>query len=261
MVIWSDWSEMSGDISSFCDDFYLDMCVNTELELPEQRDTILAFFERIQKQYPQMNRLSRRHQSEYYLESSQSTGRYRWICIDSDRLACGMVNPDDYEEAYAQHRFILELAPYMLSLSHLDVSSLDVTVTMDFDCPDNHDEVISEALLAGSAFSSLWEMPGARPIGVSPVVIIGLSEDSCTQARIGIESKTSIYDPRKGNDQSDRAISLSFTIRQYPQAALKFDAVRSFENQCRLLEALLEEKIVPHFVRPLINTIAHRRLS
>jgi hypothetical protein len=252
---------MSGDVSSFCDDFYLDMCVNTELELPEQRDTILAFFERIQKQYPEMGRLSRRNHSEYYLESPQNTGRYRWVCVDSDRLASGMVNPDRYEDAYTQHRFILELAPYMLSLSHLDISSLDVTVTMDFDCPDNHDEVISEALLAGSAFSCLWETPGARPIVVNPVVIVGLNEDCCTQARISIESKTSIYDPRKGKDQTDQAISLSFTIRQYPQAEVKFDAVRSFRDQCRLLEALLEEKIVPHFVRPLINTIAHRRLS
>jgi hypothetical protein len=252
---------MPGDISSFCDDFYLDMCVNTEMELPEQRDTILAFFERIGRQYPEMNHLSRRNQSEYYLESSQSTGRYRWVCIDSDRLASGTVNPEDYEQAYAQHRFILELAPYMLSLSHLDISSLDVTVTLDFDCPDSHDEVISEALLAGSAFSCLWDMPGARPIGVSPVVITGLSEDCCTQARLGIESKTSIFDPRKGKEQQDRAISLSFTIRQYPQAALKFDAVSSFENQRRLLEAMLEEKILPHFVRPIVNTIAHRRLS
>lgn len=252
---------MSGDISSFCDDFYLDMCVNTELELPEQRDTILAFFERIQKQYPDMNRLTRRHQSEYYLESSQTTGRYRWVCVDSDRLAGGIVNPEDFEQAYTQHKFILELAPYMLSLSHLDVSSLDVTVTMDFDCPVNHDEVISESLLAGSALCCLWDMPGAKPIGVSPVVIISLSEDCCTQARIGIESKTSIYDPRKGKEQTDQAISLSFTIRQYPQAGQKFDAVSSFENQRRLLEEMLEEKVVPYIVRPIVNTIAHRRLS
>jgi hypothetical protein len=252
---------MPGDISSFCDDFYLDMCVNTELELPTQRDTILAFFERIQKQYPVMNNLSRRNQNEYYLESSQSTGRYRWVCIDSDRLASGIVNPDGFDDAYAQHRFVLELAPYMLSLSHLDTGSLDVTITMDFDCPDNHDEVISEALLAGSAFSCLTEIPDAKPIGVNPVVIMGLSEDSCTQARISVESKTSVYDPRKVKEQMDQAISLSLTIRQYPQAEVRFETVRSFENQCRLLEMLLEEKIVPHFVRPLINVIAHRRLS
>jgi len=105
------------------------------------------------------------------------------------------------------------------------------------------------------------EIPDARTIGVNPAVILGLSEDSCTQARISVESKTSVYDPRKPKDRSDQAISLSLTVRQYPQTSAKFNAVHSFENQCRLLETLMEEKIVPHFVRPLINAIAHRRLS
>ena len=43
---------MANDYSSFCDDFYLDMFVNTELDLSLQSDTILAFFELIQKKYP-----------------------------------------------------------------------------------------------------------------------------------------------------------------------------------------------------------------
>jgi hypothetical protein len=252
---------MTDRLNSLCDDLYLDMCVNTALELPVQRDTILAFFERVQKQYPAMNSLSRRGQSEYYLESPQDSGQYRWVCLDADRLASGLVNPDDFADAYDQHRFILELAPYMLSLSHLDIDCLDVTITMDFDCPDSHDEVISEALLGGSAFWSLMEIPGARPIGVSPGAVFSISEDSCTQARIGVESRTSVYDPRKPKDQPDQAISLSFTIRQYPQTGVRFNAVRSFQEQCRLLEEIMEGKIVPYFVRPLVNTIAHRRLS
>ncbi|MFA5423106.1 MAG: hypothetical protein WC374_04545 [Phycisphaerae bacterium] len=252
---------MSGRLSSICDDFYIDMCVGTELELPTQRDTILAFFERIGKQYPSMSNLSRRGRKEYYLESPQNTGQYRWVCIDADRLAGGVVNPETFEDAYAQHKLVLELAPYMLSLSHLDIDSLDLTVTMDFDCPCNHDEVISEALLSGSAFSSLFEIPGSKPVGVSPVVIMSLTEDSCTQARVSVESKTAGFDPRKEKDTQDQAISLSLTIRQYPQSGAKFEPVRSFDNQSELLESLLEEKIIPCFARPLINTIAHRRLS
>lgn len=252
---------MLNDPSSLCDDLYVDMCVNTELELPTQRDTILAFFERIGKQLPQMSSLSRRGQSEYYLESPQSAGQYRWVCIDTDRLASGMVNPADFEDAYAQHRFVLELAPYMLSLSHLDIDSLDVTVAMDFDCPDGHDEVITEALLSRSAFSSFLDMPQVRPVGLSPVAVFSLTEDCYTQARISIESKTGTYDPRKPREHSDQPISLSLTIRQYPPPLIRFDAVGSFENQCRLAETLMEQKIIPHFVRPLVNVIAHRRLT
>ena len=37
--------------NSLCDDFYIDMYVNTELDLPTARDTILTYFERIQKQF------------------------------------------------------------------------------------------------------------------------------------------------------------------------------------------------------------------
>ena len=253
--------EMFNELSSLCDELYVDMCVNTELELPTQRDTILAFFERIGKQYPTMNSLSRRGQSEYYLESPQDTGQYRWVCIDTDRLASGMVNPVAFKDACAQHRFILELAPYMLSLSHLDIDSLDVTVAMDFDCADNHDEVISEALLSRSAFSCFMDMPQVRPVGLSPAAVFSLTDDCCTQARISVESRTSMYDPRKPREPSDQAISLSFTIRQYPPPSVRFDAVGSFENQCRLAETLMEEKIVSHFVRPLVSVIAQRRLT
>ena len=39
---------MDNIYGSLCDEFYLEMYVNTELELPSQRDTILTFFERIQ---------------------------------------------------------------------------------------------------------------------------------------------------------------------------------------------------------------------
>jgi hypothetical protein len=45
---------MANGYSSLCDDFYLDMFVNTELDLSLQSDTVLTFFERIQKQYPTM---------------------------------------------------------------------------------------------------------------------------------------------------------------------------------------------------------------
>ena len=61
--------------SSFCDDFYLDMCINTELDLPNERDTILAFFERIQKQFPSMGNFYRRENDQYCLEGDQKKGQ------------------------------------------------------------------------------------------------------------------------------------------------------------------------------------------
>jgi len=247
--------------SSLCDDFYVDMCINTELDLPTQRDTVLAFFERIQKQYPSMGCFYRRENNEYCLEESRSLGQYRWVTLELDRVGSGVVNPSDFEMAYQMDRLVLELVPYMLSISHLDIDSLDITFAMDFDYRGNHDEVIADALFAMTPFGTLLDAPGARPIGFSPAVVIALSDDCHTQARISVESKTSVYEPRKKDRQADEAISLSFTIRQYPPTTGGFDPVKSFEYQCQLAEEMMAEKIVPNFVQPLTETIAQKRLS
>jgi len=269
---------------SLCDDFYIDMYINTELDLPSERDTILAFFERLQKQYPAMSRFYRRANNEYCLEEESSIAQHRWITLEIDRVGSGVVNPSDFESAYCQDRLVLELVPYMLGVSHLDVDSLDVTFAMDFDYVGNHDEVIAEALFASSAFNCLLELPFARdpalreprPIVFSPAMVVALTDDDCTQARISVESKTSVYMPRKKTQSPGEAISLSFTIRQYPRVfspflsyegrpggsgGERFDALKSFEYQRRLAEELMAEKIVPNFVQPLVETIAHKRLT
>ena len=151
--------------------------------------------------------------------------------------------------------------PYMLGVTPLDVDSLDLCFSMDFDCSGNHDEVIAEALFGMSAFSSLLDIPNSRPIVFSPALVVALSDDRRTQARVSIESKTSIYEPG-GKDQShDEAISLSLTVRQYPRADERFDPVASFERQCQVVEELMAERIVRHFVQPLMEAIAQRRSS
>jgi hypothetical protein len=237
------------------------MYINTELDLPTERDTVLSFFARIQKQYPSMGRFFRRENNEYYLEQDRDPGQYRWASLEIDRIGSGMVNPSDFEMAYEQDRLILDLVPYMLGVNHLDVDSLDVTYAMDFDYAGSHDEVIAEALLARSAFNSLLDLPGAKTVGFSPALLIALSEDNHTQGRISIESKTSVYEPKKKSRLADEAISLSFTVRQYPATDEKFEPLKSFELQCRLIEELMAEHIVPNFVRPLTETIAQKRLT
>jgi hypothetical protein len=149
----------------------------------------------------------------------------------------------------------------MLSVNHLDIDSLDVTMAMDFDCTGSHDEVIADALLSQSAFNCLLDLPGARPIGCSPAIVVALSDDERTQARISIESKTNVYGPKRKEQVTDEAISLSFTVRRYPGTSEKFDSLQSFEFQCRLAEELMAEKIVPNFVTPLTETIAQKRLT
>ena len=208
-----------------------------------------------------MGCFARRENDEYYLEEDRTTGHYRWITLKTDHLGSGVVNPANLEDAYTQDKLVIELVPYMLSISHLDIDSLDVTFAMDFDYAGSHDEVIAEALFGSTAFNCLLDLPAAKPIAFSPTMVVALSDDCNTQGRISVESKTSIYEPTGKRPAADGAISLSFTIRQYPSGTGKFDAMKSFEDQTRLAEELMAEKIVPSFVLPLTNVIAQKRLT
>ena len=37
---------------AFCDDYYVNMNLNTEMDLPSSRETVLHFFEQVKKNYP-----------------------------------------------------------------------------------------------------------------------------------------------------------------------------------------------------------------
>jgi hypothetical protein len=248
-------------ITSLCDDFYADMFVNTQLELPTGRETVLTFFERLQKQYPSMVSFYRSEPGQYCLEEDRNLGQYRWVNLESNRIGSGGVNPDPLEEVYKQDRLVLDLIPYMLGVSPLDIESLDVSFSMDFLYSGNQDEVIAEALFGSTAFGTLLDWPDAKAMGFSPAVVVALSEDTRTQARISVESKTSVLENSNPKSSSDDAITLSLTVRQFPPVAGRLDPVQSFTNQCRLAEELMTERIVPYFVQPLIGAIGQRRSS
>ena len=245
--------------TSFCDDFFIEMYINTELELPTERDTLLTFFERVQKRYPEMGSFYRRASGEVCLEEDRQQGRYRWLSVEGDRIGSGYANAGDLEAVYEQDRLILDLAPYMLGVNHLDIDSLDVTFALDLTYTGNHDEIISEALYGATPFGRLVEVSEVQAIGCSPSMVVALSDDLFTQARISVDSKTSVFEPTRKKTSQDDAITVSFTVRQYPLPSGRFDALASFERQCRLAEEWVAERIIPDFVGPLGQTIAQRR--
>jgi len=250
---------MASSYSSLCDDFSLGMHVNTQLDLPSERDTILTFFERIQKQFPQMGNFYRKESGDFCLEEHCHGEKYRWVTLEIDRICVECNNPQEIEDAYVLQKLVLELSPYMLGVNQLDIDSLDVTFTMDFDYQGNHDEIIADAIFGSSAFGALLDMPEASAIGFSPAAVIALSKDCRTQARIAIESRTSVYQIRNQKYKSDLPITLYFTIRRYPTPQPGFNAVESLLQQCQIAEELMAEKIIPNFVQPLTNAIAQRR--
>ncbi len=84
---------MSNPYSSFCEDFYVNMRLGSQLNLPHQRETVLHFFERIQKEFPSMTRFRKSDSGEFNLEEDRGSQDYRWVSLEAKRLSSGHVNP------------------------------------------------------------------------------------------------------------------------------------------------------------------------
>jgi len=249
---------MSISYNSFCDDFYVDMYINTRFDLPSDRDILLAFFERIKKQFPTMTTLGR-DGTEFCLEEDPGFGQNRWASVDIDRLGAGCVNPTSFQQAFELPKFAIELVPYMLGIRSLDIESLDLTFGMDFDYAGNHNDIIAEALFGGSAFSRIFDVPGAGPLNLSPSVILALDNDCSTRARLAIEARTDEAEIRSGKFDADKPISFYLTVRQYPRPGQDFEMIPVFNRLCGLAVEFMDEKVVPNIVMPLTNAISHRR--
>ena len=131
------------------DDFYVNMNLNTEMELPTSRDTVLHYFEQMKKAFPELRNFYTRESGDLVLEGDKEQESYRWLAIEPRRLCSGQVNPETLEDAYRQHEMVLELAPHLLTISVLDCEALDVMYGFDFTYDGNHDEVVAEALGVG----------------------------------------------------------------------------------------------------------------
>jgi len=250
---------MATSYGTLCDDFYVNMTLNTELDLPTNRDTILHFFDRIQRQYPTMSSFYQRPTGEFCLDEDRETGSYRWVAVESNRICAGFVNPDSLEDADELHKLLLDTAPYALGVNHLDVNSLDVLFGMDFDYDGNHDEILADALFKDSAFTSILDIPDARPLGYDPAILISLSEDCRLQARFSCESRTGAYQLRTGKYKEDDQISLYLSIRQYPSPSVQFSCLESYIEQRDICVELMDDKMMPNFVKPVTEAIAQRQ--
>lgn len=250
---------MSHSFGSFCDGLFVDMCINTQLELPSGRETVLAFFERLQKQIPEMSNFVRRDRGDHVLEQEIDGQRKRWVALETDRIIAGCADPDTLEESYQLHTQVLELIPYMLGVSPLDVDAMDVTFAMDFDFQGNHDEVIAEALLNNSSFGALFQAAETKTVSCCPSMVIALSDDCRLQARVALESRSSAFDVRGEKYKSDEPISLYFAVRRYPKPTPDFDMIKAYSEQCRIAENMMFETIIPNFAQPLNSAIAQRR--
>ncbi len=241
--------------ASLSDDFYVNMNLSTEMELPNNRETILHFFERIQKQYPTMRNFYCREKGDFVLEEDKDRGTYRWATIENRRVCSGYVNPPNVEAAMEQHRLVLELAPYMLSVSPLDCEAMDLLYGFDFTYRGNHNQLVAEALGVSPSLERLAELPGATVISHEPSITLSLDEDCRMQCRLSIETRTNAYQIRTGEFQ-DEQVSVYVTARQYGSLPPEMNYVEVVDRLARLCREVVDGYVVDGVLQPLARAIA-----
>ena len=239
------------------DDFYINVNLNTEMELPSGRDTVLHYFEQMKKAFPDLRNFYTRDNGDLVLEGDKERGHYRWLAIEPRRLCSGYVNPETPEDAYRQHEMVLDLAPHLLTISVLDCEALDVMFGFDFTYEGNHDEVVAEALGISPALEGLLEVPGSRVINYEPSITLALEETCRLQCRLSIETRTNAFQVRTG-EYSDDQISVYFTVRQYWGSGPERSFLDAFRRQREIGEQAIRERIIPRIVRPLAQAIGSK---
>ena len=243
--------------SSLCDDFYVNMNLSTEMELPTNRETILHFFERVQKSFPSMRNFYVRDRGDFVLEEDKDQGNYRWCTIEPRRVCSGQVNPETVEGAMEQHRLVLELAPYLLSVSPLDCEALDLLLGFDFNYRGNHNQLVAEALGVGPAMERLVDIGGSTVINHEPSLTVALDEDCRLQFRLSLETRTSAYQVRTG-DFPEEQLSVYVTARQYGSLKAECAFDETLDKLVQVCEEMIETHVIENVLQPLARTIASK---
>ena len=241
--------------SSFSDDYYINMNLNTEMELPSERESVLHFFEQMQKKFPTMENFYARERNEYVLEEDKERGQYRWVGTEPRRVLSVHFNPPDEEAALAQHRHLLDIAPYCLSIRPIDCESINLTYGFDYTYRGNHNELIAEALGVPPAFEKLSDEAGIKFVSYEPSMQFTWASDCRVQARLSIETRTSAYQIRT-DDFPEEQFSIYLTGRRYGVSGNNDSLPETVDQLASFCHELLDNYVIDNVLRPVQQAIA-----
>lgn len=249
---------MSNSYAALCDEFYINMRLGTQMKLSLDRPTVVSFVERMQRLYPTLVNFhqDQRH-GESTLEENRQNRSYRWLSLESSRLASGYLSPPTPQEAYKYNMAVLETIPHYLAVTTVDLDYLDVLWGFDFECKTNHHELIAEALLGESPFGKLLETSGAKATNFEVSSTLALSEDARTQARVWIEPRTSASQIRTG-DFAEEFLSVYVIIRQYAGGRKLPDLHDIQAQQIETGEKFIDDHVINNFLTPIRAAISRR---
>ncbi|MCP4375734.1 MAG: hypothetical protein GY794_06110 [bacterium] len=243
------------DFSSAADDFFVNVNLQTNLALPTNRETLLQFYEAIQREFPSMTQLYQRETGESVLEANREEGHYLWMELHNNRLTAGNFNPRAIDEIFHLHHWLLKHSVYFLGIGGLDVELLDIMFGFNLDYYGNRDEIIAQSLMGDSAMGALLSESATGCIECQPCMVIALDENCYLQARVSIETRSSDYQVRTGRYEHE-PISIYLTIRRLPTPGKIMKMNESLTEQCTICEDICRRIVIPQILQPIAVAIA-----
>jgi hypothetical protein len=237
---------MAESYRALCSDFYINQKLSLKLDLPRERQTVLDLFDRVRRQYPAMSQF-RRYKDEVALETEPGAEPNRWVAIRTNNIRSGAVNPGSLEDAYTLHGHVLDVAPFFLSISPLDVDFVELLYGFDIQTEHQQDEVVYEALLSGSPIARLLDVHDSRISDCQPLYGLFVREGD-GEVEVNFEVKT--RSASRGG-RADEPISIYLTLRRFGPVAEVRQLPDVLRQLTRLGEDLVDSRVVPYLVAPI----------
>lgn len=248
-------SEMPHSYCGIADEFYVNMHLNTEMDLPSNRDTLLHYFEQLQKRFPSMRNFYNRDRSDYVLEEDKDGGAYSWASVEPRRIGSGHVNPTCLDTVFEHQQIVLQSVPHLLLVSPLDCESLTVTFCFEFNYAGNHHDLLAEAIGVSPGFEGFTDSVGtSRLVSFAPSFQISLSEDCRTQARVHVETGTTAYHVRT-SEFPDRTLGVNLTLLSYGSLNSDETYVSRFDELVAHGIEILDKQMLEQVLLPLQHAI------
>ncbi|NLX12177.1 MAG: hypothetical protein GXY44_00785 [Phycisphaerales bacterium] len=245
-----------------CDDFFASCRLFLKLDLPLERETILHFFDRIRREIPTLRHFRRRDTNCLVLEEQDPDTRdnepHRWLRLESQAMRFGYLAPPSPAAWQTYGNFVLEQAPFHLTINDLDLDHIDLVYGFDLEYNGNHDQLVAETFFADHPLTPLLLGDEAvHTIDCQPYFGIALSADCNTQAYVEIKGRTSSFEVRTGEYET-QILSVYLTLRGYWTSTESASLSSTFTRLVNLANELAAQRVVPLVVNPLALAIASR---
>ena len=242
--------------AALCSDFVINSKLKLTMDLPTDREATLGLFERIRRAHPSLSRL-RRFDNELALESRDDTCDYHWVALRTTSLRATFMNPDSLTACQQVAATLLECSPYFLSISSLDIASLEVSFGFDLEAATNRNEVIVDALLKHSPLSNAIDLEQEDVLDFQPSITVMLDRETQTEATIEVRPRVNERELKQQRFEVG-PLTIDCTVRQRSG----FNSIESLPSHHeRLLEhvqQLVDDRVIPRLLLPIRDAILSR---